>query len=191
MRLRTLVGAARPVASDRHTSAGDPAPASCRRRMLGCVFGSVLAAAGTALMGRAAPAALATRKKALVIGNARYRASPLKNPVADAQAVAASLKSVGFEVELRENVTLGQLVESLREFTLGAGDTDVRVIFYAGHGVQARGRNYLLPVDTEPQSEDEIPGQGADIGEFVDRLGEIRRGINVVILDACRVNPFA
>jgi uncharacterized caspase-like protein len=168
----------------------DTTGASNRRRLCSCALAAAIASVGIALAGRAAPAIHDARKSALVIGNARYRGSPLRNPVADAQAVAATLQSLGFDVELHQDTTLRELVESLRAFVLRAVDSDVRVLFYAGHGVQARGRNYLLPIDTEPQSEDEIPGQSADIGEFVDRLGEIPRGINVVILDACRVNPF-
>ncbi|HEX4585164.1 MAG TPA: caspase family protein [Burkholderiaceae bacterium] len=167
----------------------DSARASNRRRLCGGMVAAAVASAGAALAARGAP--VMARKSALVIGNSRYKGSPLRNPVADAQAVAASLQSLGFDVELHEDTTLRELIESLRAFVLRAADSDVRVLFYAGHGVQARGRNYLLPVDTEPQSEDEIAGQSADIGEFVDRLGQIHRGINVVILDACRVNPFA
>jgi uncharacterized caspase-like protein len=64
-------------------------------------------------------------------------------------------------------------------------------LFYAGHGIQAKGRNYLLPVDVEPQSEDEIAAKTADVNELLDRLGNIKQGLNIVVLDACRVNPFA
>jgi len=65
------------------------------------------------------------------------------------------------------------------------------MLFYAGHGVQVKGRNYLVPIDADPQTEEEIQRQSADVGEFVDRLSAIRTGINIVVLDACRVNPFA
>ena len=104
---------------------------------------------------------------ALVIGNATYKASPLKNPVNDAQDVAARLKSLGFEVMLRENTTHRELIDSLRQFSVRGQKADVRVVFYAGHGVQAKGRNYLLPVDTDIQSEEEIPTKSADVGEPV------------------------
>jgi uncharacterized caspase-like protein len=67
----------------------------------------------------------------------------------------------------------------------------VRLLFYAGHGIQAKGRNYLLPVDTEPKGEDEIAAKAADVGEFIDRLSANKTGLNIVVLDACRVNPFA
>jgi uncharacterized caspase-like protein len=73
---------------------------------------------------------------------------------------------------------------------LSVTSASVRLLFYAGHGIQARGRNYLLPVDIEPKGEDEIAAKCADVGEFIDRLSAIKQGLNVVVLDACRVNPF-
>ena len=133
----------------------------------------------------------APNRIALVIGNGAYKSAPLKNPVRDATAVAASLEQLGYAVTLRENTPLRDLVEALREFSLRAASSSVRLLFYAGHGIQAKGRNYLLPIDTEPQSEDEIGAKTADVGEFVDRLGAIKHGANIVVLDACRVNPFA
>ena len=131
------------------------------------------------------------KRIALVIGNGAYKSAPLKNPVSDARAVAASLKQLDYDVSLRENTTLVDLIESLRSFSLRAASSSVRLLFYAGHGIQAKGRNYLLPVDVEPQSEDEISSKTADVNELLDRLGGIKHGLNIVVLDACRVNPFA
>ena len=131
------------------------------------------------------------KRIALVIGNGAYKSAPLKNPVSDARAVAASLKQLDYDVSLRENTTLVDLIESLRSFSLRAASSSVRLLFYAGHGIQAKGRNYLLPVDVEPQSEDEIAAKTADVNELLDRLGGIKHGLNIVVLDACRVNPFA
>jgi uncharacterized caspase-like protein len=131
-----------------------------------------------------------SEKIALVIGNSAYKTAPLKNPVADAVAIAANLRQLGFAVVQRENTTLRDLIETLREFSQRAAQSAVRVIFYAGHGVQVNGKNYLVPVDADPQTEDDIPAQSADAGEFIDRLSAIKHGINIVILDACRVNPF-
>jgi len=128
---------------------------------------------------------------ALVIGNGAYKSAPLKNPPGDAGAVASALRGLGYDVTLRQNTRLPELIESLREFSVRAPKASVRMLFYAGHGVQVKGRNYLVPVDADPQSEDEIPRQSADVGEFVDRLSAIRTGVNIVVLDACRVNPFA
>lgn len=163
-----------------------------RRRLI-----RVLVAAASAVglpvvpaIGSAALAGPDVRRSALVIGNGAYKIAPLRNPVIDARAVAAALAGLGFAVDLKTDTSRRALIESLRQFALGADRSDVRVLFYAGHGVQARGRNYLLPVDAEPTSESDIPGTAADAAEFIDRLGEVKHGINVVILDACRVNPF-
>ncbi|WP_140628702.1 caspase family protein [Methylibium rhizosphaerae] len=131
------------------------------------------------------------RKAALVIGNAAYKVGALKNPVNDAQAVAASLRALGFEVVLRENTSLRDMIEAFRQFSMNARNAGVRLVYYAGHGVQVKGRNYLLPVDTEIRAEDEVPGKSADLNELLDRLGANRQGINIVILDACRNNPFS
>jgi carboxyl-terminal processing protease len=67
----------------------------------------------------------------------------------------------------------------------------VRLLYYAGHGLQLKGRNYLLPVDTDIRAEDEVPAKSADLNELLDRLGTLKQGINIVILDACRNNPFS
>lgn len=128
---------------------------------------------------------------ALVIGNANYGSAPLRNPVNDAQAVAAALKSLGFEVILRENATQRELLDGLREFSQRASKSQVRLLFYAGHGVQIKGRNYLMPVDAEVQTEDDIAQKGADVTELLQRLGTLADGVNLIVLDACRNNPFS
>jgi uncharacterized caspase-like protein len=147
-----------------------------------------LAQAGTPLT---TPPAKGERRLALVIGNGNYRIGALKNPVNDAQAIAATLRNLGFEVMLRENTVLRDMIETFREFSMAAKNAHVRLLFYAGHGVQVKGRNYLLPVDTEIRAEDELPNKSADLNELLDRLGQIRHGMNIVILDAGRNNPFS
>jgi len=152
--------------------------------------------AGVALPGWAAVPSMAggsadDRKAALVIGNSAYKVGTLKNPVNDAQAVAGSLRNLGFDVVLRENTSLRDMIEAFRQFSVSARTAKVRVLFYAGHGVQVKGRNYLLPVDTEIRAEDEVPAKSADLNELLDRLGAMQQGINIVILDACRNNPFS
>jgi uncharacterized caspase-like protein len=131
------------------------------------------------------------RKAALVIGNSAYKVGVLKNPVNDARAIAASLRALGFEVTLRENTSLREMIESFRQFSVGTRDAQVRLVFYAGHGLQLKGRNYLLPVDTEITAEDEVAAKTADLNELLERLGGSKQGINIVILDACRNNPFS
>ena len=129
-------------------------------------------------------------RTALVIGNAAYRNAPLRNPVNDAQAVAAALRGLGFEVILRENASQRETLDAFREFAFKSAKSQVRLLYYAGHGVQIKGRNYLMPVDAEVQTEDEITQKGADVTEFLERLGTLPSGVNLVVLDACRNNPF-
>ncbi|MCW5662066.1 MAG: caspase family protein [Burkholderiaceae bacterium] len=160
-----------------------------RRR---CISALGFAAVAPLLAATATPSrAAAGSRVALVIGNANYKVGALKNPVNDAKAVATSLRGLGFEVTHRENASLREMIEAFQQFSMQSKSADVRVVYYAGHGVQLNGRNYLLPVDTEIRAEDEMPNKSADLNEFLDRLGGIKQGINVVILDACRNNPFS
>jgi uncharacterized caspase-like protein len=128
---------------------------------------------------------------ALVIGNAAYQVSPLKNPINDARAMSEALKQLGFDVVLQENAGLEAMVSAIRTFSLKAKESEVRLFYYAGHGVQVKGKNYLIPVDADIQGEEEIPAKSADVTEVLERLGQLRTGLNIVILDACRNNPFA
>ncbi len=171
-------------------------PTDRRRLCVGLALASIgvpcLAAhPATSTPASAASAMAGERKVALVIGNSAYRVGVLKNPVHDAQAVAATLRTLGFEVSLRENTSLRDLIESFRQFSLNTRLASVRVVYYAGHGLQLKGRNYLLPVDTEIRGEDEVVAKSADLNELLDRLGNTKQGINIVILDACRNNPFS
>lgn len=170
--------------------------AARRRLCAGLALASIgvpcLAAQATTLAPASGASAVAgERKVALVIGNSAYRVGVLKNPVNDAQAVAASLRALGFEVLLRVNTSLRDMIESFRQFSLSTRSASVRVVYYAGHGLQLKGRNYLLPVDTDIRGEDEVVAKTADLNELLDRLGDAKQGVNIVILDACRNNPFS
>ena len=131
------------------------------------------------------------RRVALVIGNGEYRFSPLRNPVNDARAVADVLRGLDFAVHHHENAGRRSMLEAIRGFVLRSRSYDVRVFYYAGHGVQVNGKNYLIPTDADIQSEDDIPTKTADVTEMFERLGQIGAGTNIIILDACRNNPFA
>jgi hypothetical protein len=160
-----------------------------RRR---CITALGFAAVAPLLAAAATPSrAAAGTRVALVIGNADYKIGALKNPVNDAKAVATSLRGLGFDVTHRENASLREMLEAFQQFSTQSKAADVRVVYYAGHGVQLKGRNYLLPVDTEIRAEDEVPAKSADLTELLERLGALPQGINIVILDACRNNPFA
>jgi uncharacterized caspase-like protein len=134
--------------------------------------------------------AVTEERIALVIGNAAYRNDPLDNPVNDARLIAQSLKQSGFSVSLQENLDRRGLVDALREFGNHLDENTIAVLYYAGHGLQLRDRNYLIPVDAEIRSEDEIPIAGVDLGFMLGRMSTARSRINIVILDACRNNPF-
>ena len=160
-----------------------------RRRFIAALG---FAAVAPLLAATATPShAAAGTRVALVIGNANYKVGALKNPANDAKAVATSLRSLGFEVTHRENASLREMLDAFQQFSTQSKTADVRVVYYAGHGVQVKGRNYLLPVDTEIRAEDDMPSKSADLNEFLGRLSALKDGMNVVILDACRNNPFS
>ena len=160
-----------------------------RRR---CITALGFAAVAALLSATATPSLATTGTRvALVIGNANYKVGALKNPANDAKAVATSLRSLGFEVTHRENASLREMLDAFQQFSTQSKGADVRVVYYAGHGVQVKGRNYLLPVDTEIRAEEEMASKSADLNEFLGRLSALKDGMNVVILDACRNNPFS
>jgi uncharacterized caspase-like protein len=136
-------------------------------------------------------ATITEERIALVIGNAAYKNDPLDNPVNDARLIAQSLKQAGFSVSLQENLDRKSLLDALRDFGNRLGENTIAVLYYAGHGLQLRDRNYLVPVDAEIRSEDEIPIAGIDLGFILGRMSTARSRINIVILDACRNNPFS
>jgi hypothetical protein len=133
----------------------------------------------------------ADARVALVVGNGAYKSSPLNNPVNDARAVARSLKELGFEVLLHENFTQQGFLGALREFGRRLKETrGVGLFYYAGHGMQLKGSNYLIPVDAEIQSEDEVRYMAIDANQVLDKMEQAGNRLNIVILDACRDNPF-
>ena len=139
-----------------------------------------------------APPPAAARRIALVIGNGAYtNAPPLKNPPNDARDMAANLKTLGFEVSSGVNVNQREMKRLIREFgqKLKAGGNGL--FYYAGHGVQARGRNYIIPVDADIQSEADVEDSGVDVGLVLNYMDDAQNGLNIVILDACRNNPFS
>lgn len=137
----------------------------------------------------AAAGAQAPSRVALLIGNSAYAEAPLRNPPNDVRAVAATLKQLGFAVETRENLKLAEMREALRDFVLSTRTAGVRLFYFAGHGLQLRGRNYLLPVDGTLRNETDILARTADATELAEQLSAIETGANLVILDACRIHP--
>lgn len=150
---------------------------------------SATAAQAAAGSGRAV--AQASQRVALVVGNNAYRDAPLLNPVNDARAMAAALEKAGFTVMLRTDATQRELLESLREFGTRLQRGGTGVFYFAGHGMQIKGRNYLIPVGADIQREDEVAYQSLDAQAVLDKMESAGNGANLVILDACRNNPFA
>ena len=133
----------------------------------------------------------AETRVALVIGNSAYKNSPLKNPVNDATDMAARLKGFGFSVIERNNLTTKQIGSTLREFRSKLTPGSVALVFYAGHGVTIKGKNYLPAVDAEINGEEDVPNQSLGTEQIMDVLAEAKTRLNLVFLDACRDNPYA
>jgi uncharacterized caspase-like protein len=141
----------------------------------------------------ALPAAAAEKRVALVVGNSAYvNAAPLPNPVNDAGAIAKALTEAGFEVIVGLDLDKPAFDGKVRDFARALDGADVALFFYAGHGLQVAGRNYLVPIDASMQKERDLDFEGVSV-DFVLKQMEIDREnkTNVVFLDACRDNPLA
>jgi hypothetical protein len=137
--------------------------------------------------------AAAEKRVALVVGNSAYvHANPLPNPVNDAGDMAKALAEAGFEVILGLDLKKVAFDGKVRDFARALEKADVALFFYAGHGLQASGRNYLVPVDASLQVERDLDFEAVSI-DFVLKQMELEREgkTNVVFLDACRDNPLA
>src|SRR6185436_19615776 len=136
--------------------------------------------------------ALADKRVALVIGNSSYRnVAKLSNPANDAAAVAAMFKSAGFDsVDSKLDLSASEMRKTLREFGGRARDADVAVIYYAGHGIELDGTNYLIPVDATLETDTDILDETFPLDRVLFTV-EPARQLRLVILDACRDNPFA
>ncbi len=133
----------------------------------------------------------AEQKVALVIGNAAYKTAPLDNPVNDARAMAQELAALGFAVVSRENLRVTQIPDALREFRNRLRPGAVALFFYAGHGLQIKGVNYLPAVDAKVEGEDDVPLQSINVNQVLDLMEDSKTRLNLVFLDACRNNPYA
>ncbi len=131
------------------------------------------------------------KRIALVIGNSAYQGSPLKNPSNDARAMAATLRKLGFEVVARENLATRQISTTLREFRSRLQPGAVALFFYAGHGMQVKGINYLPTVDANISSEEDVPLNSINVNQLLEIMDDAKTRLNLVFLDACRNNPFS
>ena len=130
-------------------------------------------------------------RQALVIGNAAYADGALKNPVNDARAMDVKLTALGFKVMKVENLKRQQIGRTLTAFANTLKPGDEVVVFYAGHGVQVKGVNYLPAVDADIQSEEDVALNSLNRNTLMERLDEAKAGLKLLFLDACRNNPYA
>lgn len=130
-------------------------------------------------------------KLALVLGNGAYRTAPLKNPANDARAIASTLELLGFEVTLGVDLDRTRLNGALESYVRTLAERRaVGIFYYAGHGIQLAWRNYMLPVDAAIARVEDVREQGVDVNALMQALSERGNPLNIVILDACRDNPF-
>ena len=128
---------------------------------------------------------------ALVIGNGAYGTAPLANPTRDAKAVAAALREVGFTVELHQDLGNIAMKRALAEFGRALEAGGVGLFYYAGHGIQHDGTNYLVPVDAELNRPDDLEIYGIPADAVLSKMENAANRVNIVILDACRNDPFS
>ena len=130
---------------------------------------------------------------ALVIGNSQYEYRPLANTTNDAEDMASVLKLRGFDVTLKTNLKYGEMKQAIRQFGEHLADNrgSVGMFYFAGHGVQVKGENYLIPINNDHINDEfDIQNSAILVNEVVQRMEESQNGLNLVVLDACRDNPF-
>jgi len=130
------------------------------------------------------------RRTALVIGNSSYNTGSLRNPVNDADDMASALKRLGFDVILKKNATQQDMEDAIRDLGDRIKKGGVGLFFYAGHGVQISGKNFLLPVGAKIDRETDVKYRAMDADMVLDEMGNAGNPMNIVIFDACRDNPF-
>jgi hypothetical protein len=130
-------------------------------------------------------------RQALVIGNGAYADAPLANPANDANAIGAELKRLGFSLELQVNAKREVMENAIRAFSASlAKNNAVGLFYFAGHGLQLDWRNYLVPTDARLDKVADVLRQTVDMGTLLTSLGKAGNPMNIVVLDACRDNPF-
>jgi len=138
------------------------------------------------------PSAIGAPRIALVIGNANYaKAAPLANPANDARGMADALGRAGFSVDLLLDAARAQMAQAIEAYVVRLGrDKAVGLFYFAGHAMQFSWRNYLLPVDASIARMDEVTQSAIDVNAVIEGIGRAANPMNVIVLDACRDNPF-
>ena len=134
---------------------------------------------------------LAENRVALVIGNGDYRAAPLANPVNDARDMAVALEQSGFTVLSEINADRKEMRAALRDFGKMILKGGVGLFYFAGHGIQVKGENYLVPIGADMEAEDEVQDECINASAVLRKMETAGNRLNIIILDACRNNPFS
>jgi len=151
---------------------------------------AVAAVAAFAFLAFLAPVAAANGRVALLIGNNAYPSSPLRNAVNDSRDLGAALRELGFKTIVKENTSRAEMIAALQEFGKALDGAEAALFFYAGHAMQFKDRNYLIPIDAVMGSEDDVTFFSVEVAQVFDRMERARTRFNFVVLDACRDNPF-
>src|SRR5690349_18480222 len=156
------------------------------------MMGALRYLAALLIVGICCSPAHAESRIALVIGNSAYKnVANLPNPVSDASLIGGMLKNAGFDfVSVRLDLSIGEMRKALREFGAKARDADLAVIYYAGHGIELDGNNYLIPVDASLESDTDVLDEALPLDRVMFAVEPVRH-LRLIILDACRDNPFA
>ncbi len=134
---------------------------------------------------------LSAPKLALVMGNSRYKESPLTNPANDARAIGETLKAMGFSVTSKLDAGRAEMDDAIKAYIAElAAKKGVGLFYFAGHGLQLAWRNYMLPVDADIDKVTDIPKQSVELNNLLEGIGKAGNPLNVIVLDACRDNPF-
>jgi uncharacterized caspase-like protein len=132
------------------------------------------------------------KKVALVVGNSEYKnLAKLKNPINDANDVSKALKNLGFEVMTVTNATQSRLDRKLREFSVKLNSAGVGLFYFAGHGIEVEKKNYLVPLQADISDKLSVKYNALSVDEVVDRMKSSKTRLNLVVLDACRNDPFS
>lgn len=130
------------------------------------------------------------QRVALVIGNAKYASAPLRNPENDANDLSRTLRGLDFKVFSYTNLSNREMISAIREFGSNLNTSTVALFYYSGHGVQVRGKNYLIPVNASIGKEQDVEFEAVDAERVIAEMENARSRMNIVILDACRDNPL-
>lgn len=132
----------------------------------------------------------AQKRYALVIGNSAYQASVLKNPIQDSSGVNTVLQEIGFSTTLLQNATKQQMLNAIKIFSKKAKKADVTLVYYAGHGIENEGINYLLPIDIGSITQEDVPFYAISLDYVLQQMSYAKAKTNIMILDSCRDNPM-